>query len=149
MVVVGVRKKCPVTERSFQKYFLDIVETKRPRAWMFGAKSFKSAGNKKLFETDITLERKEIFLSFERKSSLESLAQDIPQWPSPSHARKLVIHPWRIYPSYGHWDDHFDDGYICHMALNGLTFLRVTKDRNGFHWTKEEGLIYKTLPQIF
>ena len=30
------------------------------------------------------------------------------------------IHPWRIYPSYGHWDDHFDDGYIRHMALNGL-----------------------------
>ena len=32
----------------------------------------------------------------------------------------FVIHPWRIYPSYGHWDDHFDDGYIRHMTLNGL-----------------------------
>ena len=32
MVVVGVRKKCPVTERSFQRDLQDIVETKSPRA---------------------------------------------------------------------------------------------------------------------
>ena len=33
VVVVRIRKKkCPVTERSFQKYLQDIVETKSPRA---------------------------------------------------------------------------------------------------------------------
>ena len=28
-------------------------------------------------------------------------------------------------------------------------FFRVAIDKNGFRRTKEEGLIYKTLPQIF
>ena len=32
VVVVGVRKKCPVKERSFQKDLQDIVKTKSPRA---------------------------------------------------------------------------------------------------------------------
>ena len=121
MVVVGVRKKCLVKERDFQKELQDTVETKSPRAQTFGAKSQKSAGNKKLFEMNVTQERKEILSSFEGKSSLGSLAQNILRWPSTSHARNFVIHPWRIYPSYGHWDDHFDDGYIRHVALNGLT----------------------------
>ena len=35
-----------------------------------------------------------------------------------------------------------------HLAPSNLTFLQVAIDRNGFHRTKEEGLIYKTLPQI-
>ena len=30
-----------------------------------------------------------------------------------------------------------------------LTFLLIAVDRNGFHRVKEEGQIYKTLPQIF
>ena len=30
-----------------------------------------------------------------------------------------------------------------------LTFLLIAMDRNGFRRMKEEGLIYKTLPQIF
>ena len=106
--VVGVRKKCPVTERSFQKDLQDIVETKSPRDWRFGAKSYKSAGNKKLFETDITLERKEIISSFERKSSLESLAQNILECPSPSHARNL---------SFTH------DGYIRHTATEMIILM--------------------------
>ena len=126
MVVVGVRKKkCLVTkfESDFQKEPQDIVATKSPRAQTFGAKSQKSAGNKKLFEMKVTRERKEILSSFEQKSSLGSLAQNILQWLSPSHARNFVIHPWRIYPSCGHRDDHFDDGYILYMALNGLRWL--------------------------
>ena len=35
------------TERSFQKEPQNIVQTKSPRAWTFGAKFFKSAGNRK------------------------------------------------------------------------------------------------------
>ena len=87
----------------------------------------KARETKKTLRTDITLERKEIISSFERKSSLESLAQNILEWPSPPPHPQLVIHPWRIYPSYGHWDDHFDDGYIRHVALNGLMAQSLTK----------------------
>ena len=99
VVVIGVPKKMPVTERSFQKDLQDIVETKSPRARMFGAKSFK---------TDITLDRKEIISSFERKSSLESLAQNILEWPSPSHTRNL---------SFTH------DGYIRHTATEMIILM--------------------------
>ena len=57
MAVVGVCKKCQVTEQSFQTELEDIVETKSLRASTFGAKTYKSTGNKKkLFEMDITLE---------------------------------------------------------------------------------------------
>ena len=69
-VVVEVRKNCLVTEQTFQKELQDVVETKSPRARTFGTKSYKSTGNKKLFEMNITLERKEIISSFEQKSSL-------------------------------------------------------------------------------
>ena len=76
----------------------------------------KRGKQKQLFEMNITLERKEILFSLERKSALESLAQNIPEWPSPLHARNFsithmtdtsVLLPlrwsfwWRIYPSYG------------------------------------------------
>ena len=108
VVVCKVRKKYPVTNRSFQKELQDIVETKSPRARTFGAKSYKSAGNKKLFEMNITLERKEIFSSFERKSTPESLAQNVPEWPSPSHARNL---------SFTH------DGYIRHTATEMIILM--------------------------
>ena len=36
-----------------------------------------------------------------------------------------------------------------HLAPSNLTFLLIAIDTNGFHRMKEEGLIYKTLPQIF
>ena len=36
-----------------------------------------------------------------------------------------------------------------HLAPSNLTFLIIAIDRNGFRRMKEEGLIYKTLPQIF
>ena len=68
----------------------------------------KRGKQKKLFETDITLERKEIISSFERKSSLDSLAQNIPEWPSPSHARNL---------SFTH------DGYIRHTATEMIILM--------------------------
>ena len=103
-----------MTERSFQKTSKTSSKPK-PQILNVWGKIFKSGGNKKLWK-----ERKEIFSSFERKSAGESLAQNIPEWPSPSHARK-----W----SFTH------DGYIRrtatemiilmtdivrHMALNGL-----------------------------
>ena len=93
---------------------------KSPRAWAFGAKSFKSAGNKKLFKKVISLKTKETISSFERKSSHKSLAQKFLEWsnphPPPPHTLATchspmtdisVIRPlrwsfwWRIYPSYG------------------------------------------------
>ena len=36
-----------------------------------------------------------------------------------------------------------------HLAPSNLTFLLIAIDTNGFRRMKEEGLIYKTLPQIF
>ena len=36
-----------------------------------------------------------------------------------------------------------------HLAPSNLTFLLIVIDRNGFRRMKEEGLIYKTLPQNF
>ena len=37
-----------------------------------------------------------------------------------------------------------------HLAPSNLTFvLKIAIDRNGFRRTKEEGQIYKILPQIF
>ena len=114
--VVGVHKKCSATERSFQKDLQDIVETKSPRDWKFGAKSYKSAGNKKkLFETDITLERKEIISSFERNRPLRASPKTfssgrVPPTPATCHSPMTdisVIRPlrwsfwWRIYPSHG------------------------------------------------
>ena len=36
-----------------------------------------------------------------------------------------------------------------HLAPSNLTFLLFTIDTNGFRGMKEEGLIYKRLPQIF
>ena len=97
-----------MTERSFQKELQDIVETKSPRARTFGAKFCKNAGNKKLFEMNITRERKEIISSFERKSSPESLAQNIPEWPGPSFTHNL---------SFTH------DGYIRHTATEMIILM--------------------------
>ena len=36
-----------------------------------------------------------------------------------------------------------------HLAPSNLTFLIIAIDTNGFRRMKEEGLIYKALPQIF
>ena len=36
-----------------------------------------------------------------------------------------------------------------HLAPSNLTFLLIVIDRNGFRRLKEEGLVYKTLPEIF
>ena len=66
--------------------------------------------------------------SGKKRDNFELRMKIVPCEPRPKHSEvaeplprpQLVIHPWRIYPSYGHWDDHFDDGYIRHMALNGL-----------------------------
>ena len=36
-----------------------------------------------------------------------------------------------------------------HLAPSNLTFLLIEIDSNGFRRMKEEGLIYKNMPQIF
>ena len=43
----------PSDRAQFSTELQDIVETKSPRAGTFGAKFYKSAGNKKLFEMNI------------------------------------------------------------------------------------------------
>ena len=125
VVTFRVRKKCPETKRSFQKKLQGIVETKNSRAWTFGAKSYKSAGNRKTLRNEHN--------SGKKRDIFELRMKIVPWEPCPKHSGvaetlprpQLVIHPWRIYPSYGHWDDLFDDGYIRHMALNELRVQRL------------------------
>ena len=48
--------------------------------------------------------------------------------------------------------DHLGDGKMSKKGTSlpsNLTFLIIAIDRNGFRRMKEEGLIYKILPQIF
>ena len=48
--------------------------------------------------------------------------------------------------------DHLGDAKNVdkgHLALPNLTLLLIAIDRNGFRRMKEEGQIYKMLPQIF
>ena len=61
---------------------------------------------------------------------------------------QLLIHPWRIYPSYGHWDDHFDDGYIRHMALNGLRSCThyMKRGRKSAFDRRRPSLFWKKIP---
>ena len=103
VVAVGVRKKTltPIDGAQFSKRAPRHRRSKKSQGSNVWRKFYKSAGNKKLFEMNITRERKEIIPSFERKSSLESLAGNIPEWPSPFHAQNL---------SFTH------DGYIRHTA---------------------------------
>ena len=70
---------------------------------------------------NITLERMEIIPCFERKSSLESLAQNIPEWASPSHARNLSFTHDRN-NRYTATEMIILMTDIRHMALNGFKF---------------------------
>ena len=48
--------------------------------------------------------------------------------------------------------DHFGDAKNVekgHLAPSNLTFVLIAIDRNGFHRMKEEGQVYKKMPQIF
>ena len=48
--------------------------------------------------------------------------------------------------------DHLGDAKMSkkgHLAPSNLTFLLIAIDKNGFRRMKEEGHIYKNLPQIF
>ena len=48
--------------------------------------------------------------------------------------------------------DHLGDAKMSergHLAPSNLTYLIIAIDRNGFRRIKEEGQIYKPLPQIF
>ena len=85
-----------------------LSKPKAPELERLASNLSKARERKNSFETDITLERKEIISSFERKSSLESLAQNISEWPSPSHVRNL---------SFTH------DGYIRHTATEMIILM--------------------------
>ena len=110
VVIVRVRKKkkCPVTERSFKMSPKTSWKPKAPELEHLAPNLSKARETKKLFKTDITPEEKEIISSFERKSSLDSLAQNIPEWPSPFHAHNL---------SFTH------DGYIRHTATEMIILM--------------------------
>ena len=94
----------------------NIVQSKSPRAWTFGAKSFKSAGNKKTLRNGHN--------SGKKRDNFELRTKIIPRQPRPKHSRVAeslprpatchspmtdisVIRPlrwsfwWRIYPSCG------------------------------------------------
>ena len=47
--------------------------------------------------------------------------------------------------------DHLGDAKMSkrHLTPSNLTFLLIVIDRNGFRRMKDEGQIYKMLPQIF
>ena len=48
--------------------------------------------------------------------------------------------------------DHLGDAKMSkkgNLTPSNLTFLLIAIDRNGFRRMKEDGLIYKSLPQIF
>ena len=82
-------------------------------------------------------ETKQIFRnghnSGKKRDNFELGTKIVPWEPRPEHSRvaeslprpQLVIHPWRIYPSYGHWDDHFDDGYVQFPTFTGGVYRRV------------------------
>ena len=109
VVVVGVRKKMPGGGAEFSKRPPEHRRSQKPQSLNIWRQIFQKRGKqKKLFETDITLERKEMISSFERKSSLESFALNVPEWPSPSHARNL---------SFTH------DGYIRHTATEMIILM--------------------------
>ena len=48
-------------------------------------------------------------------------------------------------------DDHLGDAQVSKKGtlLRRITFLLIAIDRNGFCRMKEEGQIYKRMPQIF
>ena len=104
------KKKLPGDGAEFSKRPQRHCRNQKPQSLNAWRQIFQKRGKQKktLFETDITLERKKIISSCERKSSLESLAQNIPGWPSPSHARNL---------SFTH------DGYIRHTATEMILLM--------------------------
>ena len=76
--------------------------------------------------------------------------------------RALTFFFWRLLP----WKNMKNDTTLCacavviiletqknvekgHLAPSNLTFLLIAIDWNGFRRMKEEGQIYKNLPQIF
>ena len=74
--------------------------------------------------------------------------------------RALIFFVWKLLEKYEKWH-HFcahaqwwspwrrKNVESGHLAPSNLTFLLTAIDTNGFRRMKEEGLIYKTLPQIF
>ena len=58
---------------------------------------------------------------------------------------------WRHFCAHAQWWSPWRRKNVekGHLAPSNLTFLIIAIDTNGFRRMKEEGLIYKTLPQIF
>ena len=58
---------------------------------------------------------------------------------------------WRHFCAHAQWWSPWRRKNVekGHLAPSNLTFLIIAIDSNGFRRMKEEGLIYKTLPQIF
>ena len=58
---------------------------------------------------------------------------------------------WRHFCAHAQWWSPWRRKNVekGHLAPSNLTFLIIAIDTNGFRRMKKEGLIYKTLPQIF
>ena len=58
---------------------------------------------------------------------------------------------WRHFGAHAQWSSPWRRKNVekGHLAPSNLTFLLIAIDTNGFRRMKEEGQIYKTLPQIF
>ena len=110
----------PSDEAEFSKRPPSHRQKQKPQSFNVWRQIFQKRGKQK------TLRKGHI--SGKKGDNFELRTKIVPREPRPKLSRvaeslprlQCVIHPWRIYPSYGHWDDHFDDGYIRQMALNGL-----------------------------
>ena len=120
MVVVGVRKYMPSDGAQFSKRAPRHPRHQKPQDSNVWRQILQKRGKQKTLRNEHN--------SGKKRDNFELRTEIVPWEPRPKHSGvaeplprpQLVIHPWRIYPSYGHWDDHFDDGYIRHVALNGL-----------------------------
>ena len=136
-VVVGARKKMPGDRAEFQKEVQDIIETKSPSARLFGAKSYKSAGKQeKLFEVNITLERKEIKILQKRGETRKTLRSEHNSGKKRDNFElRMNIIPWEPRPNIPEWPSHppppshthnlsfTHDGYIRHAATEMIILM--------------------------
>ena len=120
VVVVGVRRKRPSDGAQVSKRAPRHRRNQMPQSSNVWRQILQKRGKQKTLRNEHNTGKK--------RDNFELRTKIVPRESRPKHsgvAESLprpqpIIHPWRIYPSYGHWEDHFDDGYIRHMALNGL-----------------------------
>ena len=116
MVVVGVQKKVPGDRAEFSKRPPGHRRSQKPQSLNIWHQIFRKRGKqKKLFQTDITPERKEIIWASNKnrpsRASLKTFRTGwVPPTPATYHSPMTDVSVirqlrwsfwWRIYPSYG------------------------------------------------